>query len=159
MTATQRQLGVAATLVVTLLAALLLQPEAAVQEAVLSCPGSADRQFPNMLACSKEMMPGCSCIRPPNPLATLFTAAVPLTLGLIAAFGSIRGWAASAGLLAASIGLTGTGFTLVQRMRGRIDNVDVSYAVSGVIMLIVASLVVFTIARFAKNWWVRWRVR
>jgi hypothetical protein len=134
-----------------LVAALLMRPDPAYSETQMNCTGQPSRVFKDMTACSVRMSQSCSCSRKPNPWAAGYWLAVPVMLGVLAAWTISANFVAAALLLSASLFASGTATLYVLLHRGLIDGVGAGHSIMNLVVLVVVAFIVFTISRYAKS--------
>jgi hypothetical protein len=131
--------------------AFIFEPEWHLPEAHLLCEGEPVKIFESMTACTVDQPPGCPCIRPENPLTTVYWLSVLSILGIGAALllrsGSLKGAIVMAGAMAA-----GGVCALFILSRGRsYDAEDWGFGQLAIAAYIAVSLVAFGMARLVQR--------
>jgi hypothetical protein len=150
-----RELVVLLGLAMSFCVAFLIQPEWNASEAHLLCDGESARMFDSMAACTVGQRPGCPCVRPENPWASVFWLCVLPSIGVAASLLLRLRGSLGAALLGGALAVAGVSALFALSRRNAFDGEAWGLGVLVVAAYIALVLGAFGTTRVITKWLTR----
>jgi len=130
----------------------LIEPDWNVTEAHRLCDGKSTQVFDSMAACAIGQQPGCTCMRPVNPWAYAFWLVALSLIGIAASVFLRSDFLPAAAPLIVALAAGGTCALFLLSRRESYD--EEAWLIGKVVVAVYIAfvMVVFALARSARNW-------